>query len=53
MQSYGKVATVKGMVKKDMQNSIFLFTIKPGLNFKNPNEIVSEYFSKCNICLDN
>lgn len=28
-------------------------TAKTSLNFKSPNEIVSEYFSKCNICLDN
>lgn len=28
-------------------------TAKTALNFKNPNQVVSEYFSKCNICLDN
>lgn len=28
-------------------------TAKTSLNFKNPNQVVSEYFSKCNICLDN
>ena len=28
-------------------------TAKTTLNFKNPNQVVSEYFSKCNICLDN
>ena len=28
-------------------------TAKTNLNFKSPNEIVFEYFSKCNICLDN
>lgn len=28
-------------------------TAKTSLNFKNPNQLVSEYFSKCNICLDN
>ncbi len=27
-------------------------TAKTSLNFKNPNQLVSEYFSKCNICLD-
>ena len=27
-------------------------TAKISLNFKNPNQIVEEYFSKCNICLD-
>lgn len=26
-------------------------TAKTSLNFKSPNEIVSEYFSKCNVCL--
>jgi len=26
-------------------------TAKTSLNFKNPNQIVDEYFSKCNICL--
>ncbi len=28
-------------------------TAKTVLNFKSPNKVVSEYFSKCNICLDN
>ena len=28
-------------------------TAKTVLNFKSPNKIVSEYFSNCNICLDN
>ena len=28
-------------------------TAKTSLNFKSPNEVVSKYFSKCNICLDN
>ncbi len=28
-------------------------TAKTSLNFKSPNQIVSEYFSKCNICVDN
>lgn len=28
-------------------------TAKTSLNFKTPNQVVSEYFSKCNICLDN
>lgn len=28
-------------------------TAKTSLNFKNPNQIVEEYFSKCNICLVN
>lgn len=27
-------------------------TAKTSLNFKNPNQVVSEFFSKCNICLD-
>ena len=28
-------------------------TAKTSLNFKNPNRVVSEYFSTCNICVDN
>ena len=28
-------------------------TAKTSLNFKNPNQVVSEYFSSCNICVDN
>ncbi|WP_288908622.1 hypothetical protein [uncultured Megasphaera sp.] len=28
-------------------------TTKTGFNFKNPNQVVSEYFSKCNIYIDN
>ena len=28
-------------------------TAKTSLNFKSLNEVVSKYFSKCNICLDN
>lgn len=28
-------------------------TAKTVLKFKSPNQVVSEYFSKCNICLDN
>ena len=28
-------------------------TAKISLNFKTPNQVVKEYFSKCNICLDN
>lgn len=28
-------------------------TAKTSLNFKNPNQVVSEYFSTCNICVDN
>ncbi|MGI6377508.1 MAG: DDE-type integrase/transposase/recombinase [Bacilli bacterium] len=28
-------------------------TAKTCLNFKSPNQVVTEYFSKCNICLDN
>lgn len=28
-------------------------TAKTSLNFKIPNQVVKEYFSKCNICLDN
>ena len=28
-------------------------TAKTCLNFKNPNQVVSEYFSSCNICVDN
>ena len=42
---------LKTAVKKHMQR--YNSTAKISLNFKSPNEIVSEYFSKCNICLDN
>ncbi|MFM1602179.1 DDE-type integrase/transposase/recombinase [Helcococcus ovis] len=42
---------LKVAVKKHMQR--YNSTAKTSLNFKSPNEIVSEYFSKCNICLDN
>lgn len=28
-------------------------TAKISLDFKTPNQVVSDYFSKCNICLDN
>lgn len=42
---------LKRAVKKHMQR--YNSTAKTSLNFKSPNEIVSEYFSKCNICLDN
>ena len=41
---------LKTAVKKHMQR--YNSTAKNSLNFKSPNEIVSEYFSKCNICLD-
>ena len=41
---------LKTAVKKHMQR--YNSTAKISLNFKSPNEIVSEYFSKCNICLD-
>ena len=27
-------------------------TAKTGLTFKNPNQVVSEYFSTCNLCVD-
>ena len=40
----------KRLEKKHMQR--YNSTDKTSLNFS-PNEIVSEYFSKCNICLDN
>ena len=42
---------LKMAVKKHMQRYNSRAKISP--NFKSPNEIVSEYFSKCNICLDN
>ena len=42
---------LKTAVKKHMQR--YNSTAKISLNFKSPNETVSEYFSKCNICLDN
>ena len=40
---------LKTAVKKHMQR--YNSTAKTSLNFKSPNEIVSEYFSKCNVCL--
>ena len=42
---------LKTAVKNHMQR--YNSTAKISLNFKSPNEIVSEYFSKCNICVDN
>lgn len=42
---------LKTAVKKHMQR--YNSTAKTSLDFKSPNEIVLEYFSKCNICLDN
>ena len=41
---------LKTVVKKHMQR--YNSTAKISLNFKSLNEIVSEYFSKCNICID-
>ena len=38
-------------VEKHMKR--YNFTAKTSLNFKSLNEVVSKYFSKCNICLDN
>ncbi len=32
---------------------IYNNTAKISLNFKTPNQVIKEYFSKCNICLDN
>ena len=28
-------------------------TVKTGLTFKNPNQVVSAHFSTCNLCVDN
>ena len=39
---------LKTAVKKHMQR--YNGTAKTSLNFKSSNEIVSEYFSKCNVC---
>ena len=35
------------------RESAFEKAAKTVLDFKSPNEVVSEYFSKCNICVDN
>ena len=40
---------LKRAEKKHMQR--YNSTAKTSLNFKSPNKIVSEYFSKCNVCL--
>lgn len=40
-----------GQVKKHEKR--YNNTAKTVLKFKSPNQVVSEYFSKCNICLDN
>ena len=42
---------IKKSVEKHMKR--YNSTAKTSLNFKSPNEVVSKYFSKCNICLDN
>lgn len=53
---YGrKVFASERELKKQVQKHEDRYnkTAKTCLNFKNPNQVVSEYFSKCNICLDN
>ena len=35
------------------RESAFEKAAKTVLDFKSPNQVVSEYFSKCNICVDN
>ena len=53
---YGrKVFTSEKELRKQVQKHEAKYnrTAKTVLNFKSPNQIVEEYFSKCNICLDN
>lgn len=53
---YGrKVFTSEKELIKEVQKheSRYNRTAKTVLDFKSPNQVVAEYFSKCNICLDN
>lgn len=53
---YGrKVFTSEKELKKQVEKHEKRYnrTAKTSLNFKSPNQVVAEYFSKCNICLDN
>ena len=52
---YGrKVLTSEKALKQQVQKhqKRYNSTAKTSLDFKSPNQIVSEYFSKCNICID-
>ena len=52
---YGrKVFTSEKELKKQVQKHEDRYnrTAKTSLDFKSPDQVVSEYFSKCNICLD-
>ena len=49
-----KVFTSEAELKKQVQKHEGRYnrTAKTSLDFKSPNQVVEEYFSKCNICLD-
>ena len=49
-----KVFTSEAELKKQVQKHEDRYnrTAKTSLDFKSPNQVVEEYFSKCNICLD-
>ena len=49
-----KVFTSERELKKQVQKHEDRYnrTAKTSLDFKSPNQVVEEYFSKCNICLD-
>ena len=49
-----KVFTSEAELKKQVQKHEDRYnrTAKTSLDFKSPNQLVEEYFSKCNICLD-
>ena len=52
---YGrKVFTSEKELKKQVQKHEERYnrTAKTCLDFKSPNQVVTEYFSKCNICVD-
>jgi len=52
---YGrKVFTSEKELNKQVQNheSRYNSTAHISLDFKSPNQVAAEYFSKCNICLD-
>jgi len=52
---YGrKVFTSEKELKKQVKKHEGRYnrTAKTSLDFKNPDQVVAEYFSKCNICLD-
>ena len=49
-----KVFTSERELKKQVQKHEDLYnrTAKTSLDFKSPNQVGEEYFSRCNICLD-